>query len=261
MSQFSPSSHVSFVSRELQKLLPEGSFVSRVWRSIGEELHYRLVECPFDDEIEYSKYHPVDVLFMWVSQNSGLDPEFLIGHDGNYVDDAGEVIPPTANLSYSGVEQLAAYGLWLLNVKMNSYGPPAERDYTDQGWNPNGWTREDVYRHQIPYTLLAYQALSYSQRMLLGTKLSIEELEKVVQFDFSVLGKRGAENRHASMRELREWTLDQFRTGSWPSANRAAYDLKDKVMAHGRTINAELKAQNAQRTIAAWINASLKTPV
>ena len=74
----------------------------------------------------------------------------------------------------------------------------------------------------------------------------------------SAIGKIGGIKRHAANVKLREWTIEQYRAGTWKSANKAAYDLKEKVMAHGRTIGAHLTEENAQDTIAKWINAWLK---
>jgi hypothetical protein len=80
---------------------------------------------------------------------------------------------------------------------------------------------------------------------------------------FSKLGKSGADKRHAPMKELREWTIEQYKAGNWiaknESANKAAHDLKEKVLAQGKIINPELailSEQNAQRTIAEWIRKS-----
>lgn len=74
----------------------------------------------------------------------------------------------------------------------------------------------------------------------------------------SAIGKIGGIKRHAANVKLREWSIEQYRAGTWKSANKAAYDLKEKVMAHGRTIGAHLTEENAQDTIAKWINAWLK---
>jgi hypothetical protein len=80
---------------------------------------------------------------------------------------------------------------------------------------------------------------------------------------YSKQGKNGADKRHAPMRELEDWTLKQYREGSWigkkDSANKAAHDLKEKVLAQGKIIDprlAVLTEQNAQRTIAEWIRKS-----
>jgi hypothetical protein len=73
----------------------------------------------------------------------------------------------------------------------------------------------------------------------------------------SELGRIGANKRHKPMRDLEQWTLKQYEGGNWgslkKSANQAASDLKEKVLTHGRTIEAHLSEANAQRTIAEWI--------
>lgn len=77
---------------------------------------------------------------------------------------------------------------------------------------------------------------------------------------YSQNGKSGANKRHAAMKELRDWTIKQYQAGSWidnkKSANKAAHDLKETVLAHGRTIGAHLTEENAQRTISEWIRKS-----
>jgi hypothetical protein len=80
---------------------------------------------------------------------------------------------------------------------------------------------------------------------------------------FSRLGKSGADKRRAPMNELREWTIKQYKAGNWiaknESANKAAHDLKERVLAQGKLIDPELAVlseQNAQRTIAEWIRKS-----
>lgn len=79
--------------------------------------------------------------------------------------------------------------------------------------------------------------------------------------DFAVLGRAGAQARHSPMRELKEWTITQYKAGKWPlvnaSANKAAHDLKDNVIEQGKIFGANLSPQNAQRTIAEWIRQSV----
>lgn len=82
-------------------------------------------------------------------------------------------------------------------------------------------------------------------------------LPKGQEFDFSALGKKGANKRHGPMQSLREWAVEKYRAGKWQSANQAAYELKESVIAHGRTIGATLTNENAQRTIADWFRKSV----
>lgn len=253
-------SHVPFLTRELKQLLPDGSFASRLWRSIGNELHYRLVDWPDESETEYSSLFPVDALFAWVTKDGGLDPEWLASEDGSYLDDDGEVIPPSVKPSYSAVEQLAAYGLWVLAELIDGLGPTPDND-ADIGPLPEhncyGWKRDEVIEHRAACMLLTYQSLLYSQRILRGTNLTAEENARAEQFSFSAMGKAGAQKRHAPMAALRSWAIVKYKASDWQSANQAAHTLRDSVIKHGRTINAHLSEENAQRTIAEWFRKSV----
>ena len=255
-------SHVPFLTRELKRLLPDGSFASRLWRAIGSELHYRLVDWPYKSETEYSSVFPVEALFAWAIKDGGLDPEWLASEDGSYLDDDGKVIPPSVKPSHTAVEQLAAYGLWLLDEQLGRLGPIPEND-ADIGPLPEhncyGWKRDEVIEHRAACMLHAYQSLSYCQRILGGTQLTAEEKTRAEKFSFSAMGKRGARRRHAPMAALRSWAIERYRAGKWPSANKAAHTLKESVIAHGRTINAYLSKENAQRTIAEWFRKSGKS--
>lgn len=259
MKHIHHSSHTYYLDHAFKQLLPVTSFAFRLWRTIGREWHLRLVERPIEDELGDELAHfPLLRQAAWLSRNNGLIPECFANEDGTYFDDDGEMIPLSLKPSCSDVEQFAAYGQWLICEKMNSYGPQIGRVFDDDDQSGRKLHRGEVTAHRTPYLLLAYQALSFAQRAQLGIRLTEEEASLTAKFDFSAIGKRGAENRHAPMRKLRTWTIQQYRAGSWPSANQAAHDLKDKVIAYGRTINADMTAQNAQRTIALWINASLK---
>ena len=245
-------SHVPFLTRELRKLLSDGSFASRRWRAIGNDLNYWLVDWPSENETTYSSLTPVDALFFWATQDGGLDPEWLPNDDVNLDDDGEEVIPSTVKPTYSATELLAAYGLWLLEEMIDSHGPIPEAEMGEYGW-----TRDEVIEHRAACMLLAYQALSYSHRILSGTQLTAEEATQAEQFDFSAMGKIGALKRHAPMAKLRKWANAKYKSGDWRSANQAAHALKDSVIEHGRTINALLTEENAQRTIASWFRKSV----
>lgn len=73
---------------------------------------------------------------------------------------------------------------------------------------------------------------------------------------FSNLGRDGAQKRHAPMATLRSWAIERYQAGEWQSANQAAHSLKESIIKHGRTINAHLSEENAQRTIAEWFRKS-----
>lgn len=250
--------HIQFVASELRQLLPEGSFASRLKQTIGHALHYRLVDWPVESETELSRIFPVDALFAWVTTNGGLNPESLVSDDGRYLDDKGEEIPRTLRPDYSAVEQMAVYGLWFLDEEMESLGPMPETD-TDgpiPEYNGNGWTLVEVLEHRSACLLFAYQALSYCRRILGGTQLTLNEEARAEKFSFSAMGRLGAKKRHAPMAELKSWAIQKYREKKWKSANQAAHALKSLIMDHGRTIDANLSEENAQRTIADWFRKS-----
>ncbi|NMF98328.1 hypothetical protein GPA27_13135 [Aromatoleum toluolicum] len=79
----------------------------------------------------------------------------------------------------------------------------------------------------------------------------------VIKVEATRRGQTGGEKRHAAMRELEQWAVAKFRARTWSSPNAAAHELRDEVVAHGKTIGANLSPFNAQRTIYDWLrNAS-----
>jgi len=243
---------------ELKKLLPEGGFAARLAMSLGRELHDRLtIHSSFGSgnaELDraYLALLPVESLYLWVSKNGGLDPEWMEGDDGVYYDDQGNPMPESVTPTYSGVEQLAAYGLWLARTLFYSRG---EGD-KDQEHNEQGWSHDEVAEHRAECLLLAYQALAYAQKLIIGAPLTEEEKARLARADFSKLGAAGAKKRHGPMNELRVWAVQQYKARTWASANQAAHELMRAVVDHGRTIGATLSEQNAQRTIAEWFRKS-----
>ena len=109
----------------------------------------------------------------------------------------------------------------------------------------------------------AYEALEFEHSLDMwdavkearsdGVSLNEADAAKVHAIFLSRNGQRGAEKRHEPMIRLREWTIEKYLEGTWSSASKAANDLKDSVLNHGRTINANLTPSNAQRTIETWI--------
>jgi hypothetical protein len=71
-------------------------------------------------------------------------------------------------------------------------------------------------------------------------------------------GKAGSVKRHASMRELKQWTVDRFKASAWPSPLAASHELEVDVLTHGKKIGAHLSRYNAQRTIYNWLLESNK---
>jgi hypothetical protein len=91
----------------------------------------------------------------------------------------------------------------------------------------------------------------------LAKELNTEDAIMVTEY-FSKLGKAGAKKRVDPMNNLRLWAIEKYKEkDDWKSANQAAHTLKESVIKHGRTINARLTEENAQRTIAEWFRKSV----
>jgi hypothetical protein len=76
-------------------------------------------------------------------------------------------------------------------------------------------------------------------------------------------GRKGGKAQGRRWRQLREWTIElyieQQPMKQWTSASSAAYDLMGKVLEFGRPINAVLSPGSAQKKIAGWISAYLRS--
>ncbi|PTQ79820.1 hypothetical protein C8R21_12224 [Nitrosospira multiformis] len=239
---------------ELERLMPRGSFVSYVWLTLGRRMHDWVDDWSVEEGAGFFDFYPVYKMFLMISTSKDqmlVRPEWL-SEDDHYYDDSGKEVPPAVERTYSGPEQLAAYGRWLINAAFEAPPQtPVKRITRDK------WFRALAQQHQVECLLLAYEALSYSLRMKLGAGLSEEEVKTALRLKLSELGKSGADKRHAAMQSLKEWTLQRYQEGKWPSANRAAHALKDITIEYGKAIGAHLSEENAQRTIAAWIRKSV----
>ena len=257
MFYYNQYAHTHFLREELTSMIPSDSFGAAMRRSIGDELHYRLVDWPDADEVGFSSLFPVESLYLWVCEKGGLDPAWLASDDGTYRDQNGAIVSQSFDAASFAVEQLVSYGLWLINENLPCMGDvPPHTDEGGNGFNEFGQARESVIEHQSSCLLFAYQALTYARKLVDKVPLSKEEKQKVSAFDFSSLGRKGALKRHAAMAALRSWAIEKYQAGEWQSANQAAHSLKESVIRYGRTINAHLTEENAQRTIADWFRKS-----
>jgi hypothetical protein len=255
-----PRLHIDFLVKELLRFLPDGSFALRMRRTIGAELRYRLVAKGREGGSCYSTYHSVDALLVWATKHGGLDPQSIANLNGRFTADDGEEFLPSVRPRISAVEQLAAYGLWMATDGLESYGSIEMGDPVDsrvRPFNGNEFPIGDVVEHQAVCLLLAYRCLCYCLKATNGAAPMIEEAASPPMHDFSALGKAGAAKRHAAMRLLKSYAIALYKAGKWPSANHAAHELKDRIIAYGMTIEVKLSLPNAQRTIAEWFRKSV----
>lgn len=250
-----PFEHKVSAASHLIGFLKRDGFASLLGKQIGQELHHRLVEWPIESEAEWSRDNPVSALFVWLDRDGiGLDPEWLRGDDGSYLDDRGQPLPPTVKPEYTPAEQMAAYGIWLVYEHAWQWGKPQffELAEWDEHLEKYGVTAAEAAEHVHACLLFGYQAALYADRLERGESPTEQESGPYAHMNFSMLGAQGAKIKHKPMYQLRDWALERYRSRGWKSASDAAYTLVEEVIAHGRTINATLLPSNAQRTIAEW---------
>lgn len=262
MRKINPISHLSLLHAELTKFFPADSVASRLKGSLGTELGTWFADDDFISNEESYEYFPVRVLFEFLMSGNGIKPSDLKNIDGNLYDDDSRIISNYSSSEFSKAEHLAAFGLWFINSEAKSMGGAP---FDNNGTNIQGWFELDVLHHKAECLLNAYQSLWYANRFTQKIELTSDEKVSIAKFDFSAIGRSGAEKRHSEMASLRKWTIEKYAAEvldkKWPSANAAAHAIKDDVIAYGKTIgrNATLTPSNAQRTIAAWINEYLKS--
>lgn len=226
--------------------LHKDSFAERLKLSIGWEIDWQLHADKFDSDYPLNE-SSVSLLFEWIISEGGLSPKLLEDESGQTFDDRNRPIDINLMPPISGIEQMASYGLWFLEVELGKMTPKIMEHVKN-----TRVTELSIADHKAECMLNAYQALYYAERLSNQVKLTREENEGIKNFDFSALGRSGAAIRHEPMRILREYALSLYEPQEWKSANLAAYELKDKILIHSRKINAHLKPSNAQRTIAEW---------
>ena len=65
--------------------------------------------------------------------------------------------------------------------------------------------------------------------------------------------RKGAAARHAPTRELRNFAINLYRTGKFPSAHKASIALKEVVLRESTRLNRPLSEDRAQKTIYDWL--------
>jgi hypothetical protein len=109
--------------------------------------------------------------------------------------------------------------------------------------------RERRFQFAWCAALSAQSLISYA----IGHSLS----ESAARLKYSSNGKAGALKRHQPRARLMEYAIGLYKQKKWNSANEAAFELQQEIINHGKTINANLKPSNAQRTIAEWFRKSV----
>lgn len=69
-------------------------------------------------------------------------------------------------------------------------------------------------------------------------------------------GKKGGKKRHEKSALLKEWVIGKYNSGSWKSADQAAYALGPEVIEEALKLGATLSKFSLNRTVAKWIRES-----
>lgn len=181
-----------FVTDELNKLIPKGSFASYLIHSIGRELQGTIESLDEENKDGFWGTFPVQELYELLASGWNLDHEWFQYTDGIYRDDNEKEIPLSIPRSYSAVEQIAAYGLYWIRDNINSCG-----QLPDDGYNDQGWTREGIIEHKAECLLRAYQALVCGQKLMIGYPHALtntqEEIEKAARI---AMARKAADALH-----------------------------------------------------------------
>ena len=109
------------------EFVPDGSFARRLYKQIGIELDGQLDRAWEEDNNSLAEALPVEELFHLLVGGWRFDVQWLMNDDGTYLDDDGNLLPPTVKIACTPSEQLAVYGLWLLESAIDSLGDIPER--------------------------------------------------------------------------------------------------------------------------------------
>lgn len=248
MRRINSISHYSYIHAGLMKFFPGDAVASRLKKTIGMELGSMFADDDFN-EFAYAEFFPVRALFEWLMSGHSIDLVDLTDQHGVLYDDKSEMITEYSSAQLSNAEHIAAFGLWFIESEAMALGGSP---FDHGGRNEQGWFELNVLNHKAECLLNAYQALCYANRLTQKIELTADEKESIAKFDFSALGAAGAFKRHSPIRALRDYAISLYDPREWKSANQAAHELMDKIMTHGRSINARLAPSNAQRTIAEW---------
>lgn len=96
----------------------------------------------------------------------------------------------------------------------------------------------------------ALKLLMFTERRLWKkSPMSAKELTT----DYKALGRKGGRAKNAPNNALRDWTLEIWRAGKWPSSRDAAKKLLPKIAEQATQVGLYFSPGNFERTIYDWI--------
>lgn len=239
--------HKKLLKTELEALLKGSPVAFRLRTVIGEKLHNLLViASTLENSGRITLVFPVSELYSELICGGGLDLEAVQNeYDGQNVN-SNQLINLAEKTSLSNIEQLAAYGLWLID---------SHNDYSE---NSFGWSIDSNLKLEVRCILFAYQALLYAKQIQLGFPPSIQDIEKIKKMYFSENGKKGVIIKSEPIKKLKNLTFDLYFKGEWHSAKSASEKLVKDVVKHAEENKISFNKETAQRNIYDWILKEIK---
>jgi hypothetical protein len=218
-----------------------------------------------------SSTYPVQSLALWAAERGGYEVTWLAAEDGSYVDDAGRVIDESLSRRLSPVDQLAAYGLWLATVDPDVGSEDKKR--VEIIVRSEGRIVQSTQMSHAALRLregrsarlaLAAQAYGLACRLQVPLPSPLPDLKLFVERvgadeEHRRLSKLGTDARHAKMRQLRAWTIEQYELyaaqSPQHSTRKAAGQLQKQVRAKAAEMEVAISSDvhNFQQTIERWI--------
>jgi hypothetical protein len=157
LRQFDHVQQTQRLRKSFAHLLPKGSFAFKLRRSIG-----RL----FDSALTYycvtkPKSSPAEVGFLWLAVGNSIDPDWLTGVDGQFVDEKGKSIPAADVTPVTASQQMAAWGLWLIEEDAKG----GQLTQIPKAATPLSGSELQRLSHKAECIRLATEALMYARRL------------------------------------------------------------------------------------------------
>jgi hypothetical protein len=232
--------HRDFILSELSAEINPDAFVSYVLLDLAREID-AAIEASDDDFFFGYSYspEPMQHLYLWLTNGrDGIDPAWFEESEKTFIRDRTKALPPGVQPVLTPSDHLLAYTFWMLTEELEAVGAPPQEG---QQFSDFGWTALGIQEHYSKCVMSGYLGLTYL-RELRSREPNPNPVAKGARLvDFSLLGKSGAEKRHAPRGRLMQYAVDLYKKGPdngepWTSPNDAAYRLKDLVVAHGRTM-------------------------
>ncbi|MEN9659430.1 MAG: hypothetical protein RL571_2895 [Pseudomonadota bacterium] len=217
MNTLGQNAYSSFLIEQLQQLISKDSFTWQVQRQLAAELDGLFSD--YQTDITYTITQPSQSLYNSIISGWLLDTEWLANENNEYFSDEHLPIEPTLSTSWTGVELLAAYGLYLVIEDVSALGAES---FNEEGLNEQGWSKDEIIEWQTGRYFEAGTALALALKLKAGITPTQAELEQATR---SKIALQAAEKRHNApngSRAKKEEILLIWSTGKYQDKGRCA---------------------------------------